>query len=1050
MKKFLSLVLALAMAMSLVVINTSATDFTDDGDITYGEAVDVVSAIGIVDGYTDGSFNPQGGLTRGAAAKIICNLILGPTTAAELNATTAPYSDVSVNNEFAGYIAYCAQQGIISGYADGTFRPANPLTGYAFMKMLLGALGYDQYTEGYTGDNWSIQVAKQAIGIGLNAGLEGEFNGTNYVTREEAALYTLNTLQADMVAYDTVITTTINGQTVTIGNSVAKSREWGSSATRRNNIKNDIYVQFAEEYFNRLVKAEDVDDFGRPAYTWTYNSNEIGTYVDYSLLVDEFTTAVTGRDLYNTLTATTIRQNSLDVYIDGVSSSNHPAMFDATELVRGNTNTLGETGNGVLTQVFYDQDDELITIAIINTYLVKADTDYNERRDEVNFTVYGASTTTAGLTGEYVKKAGASGDTAAATVDSEDFAVVEDIQEGDIFLATLADGKVQSLADPEVIDEITLTSFRLGKSVTGGGETYDYNDSATYDPDVLDKYVDNNMKDTTYRLYLDQYGYMIGIEEVDAADNYVFIAGYETFGSVLSNATTEAFAIFTDGTEATITVKNAGTTANPTGGTWSGTSGNDNLNAWYTYSVDSNDRYSLTPVVTTLGTNDKAAQFQDSTNLKTIDRSHISLKDDGASVYAYGNDESVFIGADIGTVGTRNLIDGVVTVVTGVRNVNMEMTDTYENGSSGDPVGAYVLYDDDYYIIAAVVVAKNLASSENYGLVVSDVTQEDFDASTGEWTWYRTAIINGVETEVREKSDTNSSKLYSLPNTMQWVKFSYDADGYVIDAVPVASSAWKSGTITSSTELVNGVVDFNQKETGSYDKEDVILVAQGINPGWTNNGLTLQGLALYTGATTADLGINLLPDANAVVLTTDKDAVATPALATVYGNYDVDYYDSVSAAVNSLIDYNTAVAGINFTGQVWFVMENGVASSVIIRVDNPEQGYRPGPGGNSGALDVTGLAFSNTGMVVSLVNNTGVTLDATYVYTVTVRNADDVLVYTGNATAIGGSSIANNTNGTLTFGDYTAVASNTGNYTVTLTISNGTNTYTTTDVVGGI
>ena len=194
MKKFLSLVLALAMAMSLVVINTSATDFTDDGDITYGEAVDVVSAIGIVDGYTDGSFNPQGGLTRGAAAKIICNLILGPTTAAELNATTAPYSDVSVNNEFAGYIAYCAQQGIISGYADGTFRPANPLTGYAFMKMLLGALGYDQYTEGYVGDNWSIAVAKQAIGIGLNAGLESEFNGTNYVTREEAALYTLNTL----------------------------------------------------------------------------------------------------------------------------------------------------------------------------------------------------------------------------------------------------------------------------------------------------------------------------------------------------------------------------------------------------------------------------------------------------------------------------------------------------------------------------------------------------------------------------------------------------------------------------------------------------------------------------------------------------------------------------------------------------------------------------------------------------------------------------------------------------------------------------------------
>ena len=160
MKKFLSLVLALAMAMSLVVVNTSAKEFTDDEDITYDEAVAVISEIGVVDGYNDGSFNPQGGLTRGAAAKIICNLILGPTTAAELHADTAPYSDVSINNEFAGYIAYCAKEGIISGYADGAFRPANPLTGYAFMKMLLGALGYDANYEQYVGNNWSVNVAK--------------------------------------------------------------------------------------------------------------------------------------------------------------------------------------------------------------------------------------------------------------------------------------------------------------------------------------------------------------------------------------------------------------------------------------------------------------------------------------------------------------------------------------------------------------------------------------------------------------------------------------------------------------------------------------------------------------------------------------------------------------------------------------------------------------------------------------------------------------------------------------------------------------------------
>ena len=101
MKKFLSLVLALAMAMSLVTISAGAKDFTDDSKITYKEAVDVVSALDIVDGYTDGSFNPTNTLTRGAAAKIICNLILGPTTADALSADTAPFKDVPVTNEFA-------------------------------------------------------------------------------------------------------------------------------------------------------------------------------------------------------------------------------------------------------------------------------------------------------------------------------------------------------------------------------------------------------------------------------------------------------------------------------------------------------------------------------------------------------------------------------------------------------------------------------------------------------------------------------------------------------------------------------------------------------------------------------------------------------------------------------------------------------------------------------------------------------------------------------------------------------------------------------------
>jgi hypothetical protein len=165
MKKFLSIALALAMTLSLAVVGASAKSFTDSTKINYKEAVDVVSACKIIDGYTDGSFNPANTLTRGAAAKIICNMVLGPTTAAALGVSTAPFKDVSTSNVFAGYIAYCAQQGIINGYADKTFRPAGTVTGYQFLKMLLGALGYDGKIEGFSGTNWEVNVAKLASSL---------------------------------------------------------------------------------------------------------------------------------------------------------------------------------------------------------------------------------------------------------------------------------------------------------------------------------------------------------------------------------------------------------------------------------------------------------------------------------------------------------------------------------------------------------------------------------------------------------------------------------------------------------------------------------------------------------------------------------------------------------------------------------------------------------------------------------------------------------------------------------------------------------------------
>ena len=366
MKKFLSLVLALTMTMSLVTVSAGAKDFTDNSKIEYKEAVDVVSALGIVEGYEDGAFNPQNTLTRGAAAKIICNLILGTTTASALRADTAPYSDVPTTNTFAGYIAYCQKEGIISGYADGTFRPAATLTGYAFMKMLLGALGYDSDIEGYTGANWSIAVGKRALGIGLDDGNDN-FVGVNAVTREEACLYAFNTLKATMVEYDAKTTVSVEGAQVTVGGSEAKnvSQDGYKSYT---GDSDDTTLEFCEKNFDKLKAKDDTNGFDAPATKWTYDGDEIGTYdkdADATLVVADaeksLETLITDGD-YMDISSKDIDADA-KVYFNGLNLGKYSDVKGDDDLA----------GKGDIIDVYENDDNDVETIVIRSYTYAKID-----------------------------------------------------------------------------------------------------------------------------------------------------------------------------------------------------------------------------------------------------------------------------------------------------------------------------------------------------------------------------------------------------------------------------------------------------------------------------------------------------------------------------------------------------------------------------------------------------------------------------------------------------------------------------------------------------
>ena len=520
MKKFLSLVLALVMTMSLVTVSAGAKDFTDDSSIAYKEAVDVISGIGVVDGYSGGDFKPGEVLTRGAAAKIICNLILGPTTASALSANTAPFKDVPVTNTFAGYITYCSQQGIINGYADGTFRPTGTLTGNAFMKMLLGALGYDSSIEKYTGANWNVAVIKQAVGIGLDDGND-EFVGSKAVTREEAALYAFNMLQATMVEYEQKSTIVVDG--VEINTSSTRS-EVKNEIAKDNTIETDGKMQFAEKYFSDLKKVRsDSDEFERPAITWKFKSNTIGTYTDEADLT--YTEEVKLGDIYKDLgLSSNLKKDDVKVYVDGASATSNG-------IVKGDeTNKLG--GNGVLTEVFYDSDNDSAIITLVNTYLGTVTSTHAASGSRDAYITVESKYDTLAVSG--------------GNFDTEESYDVDDLVLFSYSYKTGEKGVQNVRVAPNAVTG-TLSSFTAGKSVTVSDTQYKANNANKGEIKDLENAVDNDLT-----VYLDEYGYVVYVDTDAIDNNYAVVLGYTTgTGSVAQTVKL----LTTDGSTMNVSVK---------------------------------------------------------------------------------------------------------------------------------------------------------------------------------------------------------------------------------------------------------------------------------------------------------------------------------------------------------------------------------------------------------------------------------------------------------------------------------------------------------------
>ncbi len=757
MKKFLSLVLALVMTMSLVTVSAGAKDFTDDSEITYKEAVDVISALGVVDGYPGGDFRPDDVLTRGAAAKIICNLILGPTTASALSAGTAPFKDVPVTNTFAGYITYCSQQGIISGYADGTFRPTGTLSGNAFMKMLLGALGYDSKIENYTGANWTVSVIKQAVGIGLDDGND-EFVGSKAVTRQEAALYAFNMLQSTMVEYDQQNTIVVGDITI----NTTSSRKDVTNSDKNETIADDNKMQFAERYFSDLKLSDGTDDFARPANVWRLKAEKIGTYAKEADAT--YTSKVAVDEIYADLDlGSTVDKRDVAVYVDGVENTKVAAPVDITK----NDDDTKFGANGVLTEVFYDDDEDSIVITLVNTYVGTINRSVAAKGNKAAYVE---------IAPEDVKPDGVNG--------IQDFETAESFEDDAYVLYTYSQSadEVKSVA---LAEEVSGTVTRAEnnakdederKALTINGTRY------TASKNIAGEDIGNVSVDEDYDVYLDAYGYLIYVEEVDEIGDYALLMNTQDKGDFSNN---RALLVFADGTE-----KVVDTTENYK-------SGDDAIKngTIVTYRVDEDGDYTLKAVKQTL-TSETGTTVGDY-NSKNDD---FSMANDKATVTLYDgktvttNSSTVFV--------VYNDTSDDYTVYTGIKNApsisatSSAYVESYAYCKSGKMATIMFIFVQDGTIIEDDSNTTLFLAKESVSNLIHD--------KDGDYFEYQ-AIVNGeVQTvKVDEKLGKNLNGMYK----------NYSVDKY--------------GVITKvSTNGANGYTAFSDGE-GDSGKE--YLTGAGID-----------------------------------------------------------------------------------------------------------------------------------------------------------------------------------------------------------------------------
>ena len=886
MKKLLALVLALVMSMSLVTISNA--DFKDADKIDYTEAVDVMNAVGVFVGDEKGNFNPKENLTREQAAKIIAYLELGEK-AADALVGSATFTDVAATRWSAGFVSYCAQAGVVAGY-DGKFDPAGQLTALQFGKMLLVEIGYDAKAAGMVGTDWAINTSKLLATTGLMNGIDGSVN--QVLTREKAAQMTLNALKTPTVEYATKGSNiTVNGAEINFGastptyvtNTIAKEQTISKDKLTNSG---EYTIELGEKLYKKLVLSDTTDAFGRPTRTWTFENKKVGEYVKDADL--EYTAGTDYEVVYADLGLTKSAKIT-EYYVDGKTTT--PAAASVTK----NDDDHEFGANGVLTQVWYDDDNNTVIVTEINTYVGKISAVTKASgSDERSVTINGL--TKPGTLNKYE---------------------TESFEKSDLISYTAAYDKatgrydVQSAAILEKSTTGLLTKWN-GKAIVGtvGNSANNFTvDSETYKYSANFYVVDENgaasqiynfdVNKADVDVYLDAYGYALYIAGVEGTKNYATVIGVGSTNPY-GDRTTGVTLLLPDGTQKAVTAKLKSSSPALTAGNLV----NNYIGDIVTY-VEKNGVYELTvqdnydTTAASIGTN---ATF-------TNGKSELKL---GSTKY-YATSETIFM------VATKDGSDVAYNVYTGY--AKMPSIDT-----TAGITGFAVKTSNDYtnQVEVVYISAINLAGiSDVDTYFVKKANADIITDSTGSY-YVLPAIVDGEETTVKVDAtittaglNNNANKVFVAANNVIKDKndiitsftdvkntntFSATFDG--------TSTGYKTGTVAAN-RVVLGLNYTGNKNTATFwaynDKTNVYVVDEKYKT------ITVSAVASVADDTndmvyaSADTNTKVLKD---VIVIEVPEGTPAPAVNSTYSvTSDTSAFKCVNGTVTVKLTVNETVSG---------------------------------------------------------------------------------------------------------------------------------------------